>query len=341
MGIELNPGPPKAKHLSEEERWRIVFLTKDQNLSSRQIAKKMKISRTTVTETLSKYWQTGTVHDLAGRGRKLKLSAVETKKVIKQAKKRKAAPQILQNLNKKVSVRTIQRTIQKSGLQWLTIQKIDMLTDLQKQKRVEYSKKMEGYEWRNVLFSDEKTFWLGSSPGYAWQEPGNRIEEEVKKYPPKLNVWGAIGYHVKSKLYFFKENMNGPLYQKIINARLPEKHLTYSSKCPKKLPKNWIFLQDNDPKHKAKETMKLLEHLVENRLISHPPMSPDLNPMEDIWSYLDRKVKEAKCKTISSLKRVLTKEWNSMSWKEIRNSVDSMERRLAQCIEIGGQRLNY
>jgi hypothetical protein len=144
---------------------------------------------------------------------------------------------------------------------------------------------MKGYEWKNVLFSDEKTFWLGASPDYAWQDPNDRIEEEVSTYVPKLNVSGAVGYHVKSKLYFFEENLVGELYREILNERLPEKHLTYSPTCPKKLRKKWIFLQDNDPKHKAKKSMELLRELIGNRFISHPPKSPDLNPMEDIWSY--------------------------------------------------------
>jgi transposase len=341
VGIELNPGPRRGKHLSEEDRWRVVFMTNDLKLSSRDIAKKMKISQSTVLEIQHKYNQTKSVHDLPGRGRKRKLTEKAKSEIVKAAKKRKSAPQIQQNLKKKVSVRTIQRTIKKGGLFYLKIQKIEKLTESQKQKRVEYSKEMKDYEWKNVLFSDEKSFWLGRSPGYAWQSLKNRITEEVSKHTPKLHVWGAIGYHVKSKLYYFEENMTATLYQSIIKASLPDKHLTYSPNCPKKLVKKWVFLQDNDPKHKAKKSMQTLQKLVGDRLIAHPPMSPDLNPMEDIWSYLDRKVKESKCKTISSLKRVLTKEWNSLQWKEIRSSVDSMERRLTQCIDSGGQRLKY
>ena len=116
---------------------------------------------------------------------------------------------------------------------------------------------------------------------------------------PKAECLGAIGYHVKSELYYFEENLNGELYRSILRARLPEHHLTYSPTCPKKLKKKWVFLQDNDPKHKAKKSMDLLREFVGDRIISHPPKSSDLNPMEDIWSYLDRKVKEKKCTTIA------------------------------------------
>ena len=51
-------------------------------------------------------------------------------------------------------------------------------------------------------------------PGYAWQDPNDRIVEDKIPYPKKLNVWGAIGTHVKTKLYFFDENMNSDNYSK-------------------------------------------------------------------------------------------------------------------------------
>ena len=72
----------------------------------------------------------------------------------------------------------------------------------------------------------------------------------------------------------------------------------------KKFASKWVFLQDNAGYHTSPQPMKTLEDLVGDRLIKHPAKSPDLNPMEDMWSYLDRRVKGEKPKTISSLKRV-------------------------------------
>ena len=40
-------------------------------------------------------------------------------------------------------------------------------------------------------------------------------------------------------------------------------------------------------------------------------ISPDLNIMQDAWSYLDREVKKKRIKSIEQLKRELTKAWNS------------------------------
>jgi transposase len=107
------------------------------------------------------------------------------------------------------------------------------------------------------------------------------------------------------------------------------------------LREKWVFLQDNDPKHKARGSLSLLQELCGTRQIAHPPNSPDLNPVEDIWSYLDRKVKAKKIKSIAALKRFLIKEWKELPWTEIRKSVDSMPRRLEECRKLQGKRTKY
>jgi len=144
-----------------------------------------------------------------------------------------------------------------------------------------------------------------------------------------------------SKLYFFKGTLDSPLYQKIINSRLREDRISCSADCPARLPHSYEFLQDNDPKHKAKKTMKELKELVRGRIIHHPAQSPDLNIMEDLWSYLDRKVKEHKITTIPGLKRILTREWQNLPWSVIRRSVETMPARLAECEELQGARTHY
>ena len=195
---------------------------------------------------------------------------------------------------------------------------------------------MSRYNWNIVFFSDEKDFVLGSAPGYAWQEPENRIIQEYVRHAPKLHVWGAIGSYGKTKLHFFDENLNSDVYIAILKSRLKENQITYDG-CKRK----WTFLQDGHRAHTSKKSMKFLREHIGDRLVEHPALSPDLNPIEDIWSYLDRKVKEARITDIRRLKAVLTKEWRELPWSEIRKSVDSMNQRLQLCIASDGNRIPY
>ncbi len=344
MCVELNPGPARRKrgqHISEEKKWEIVFYSKRLKKTPTQIAGLVRVDRHTVYQVLEKYGKTKSVHDLPRSGRKPILSAHEIKMTLKKAGQKKTAPQIRREIKTKASVSTIQRTLKKHGLFYGKVKKSQRLSELQRQKRVDYATEMNGFNYGTVLFTDEKTFQLGSGDEYCWQRIGNRPTREYVRHAPKLHVWAGIGSNMKTKLYFFQKNMNSDLYISILKKSLKETQITYAPNTPKKLKGNWIFLQDNSAIHKSKKSMKVVEELVGDRLIAHPPVSPDMNAIENMWSYLDRKVKAAQVTNISHLKRVLNKEWKNLPWSEIRKSVDSMPRRLEQCLELGGKRTEY
>lgn len=345
IGVEPNPGPRKSQRLSEEERWRVIHLSTELHLSNRNIAKRMGVARNTVADLLKKYHQIGSVEERAGRGRKRRITEAHEKKVVKKAKQGKDSTEIAREIEVETGINvhetTIQRYLKKHNLRYLVREQEEEISEENLAHRLSYAREMKGYNWKKVFFSDEKTFQLSSEKSHAWQEPGKRKKHYFKRHPPKVHVWAAAGAYMKSKLYFFRETLKSPLYQKILSKRLGEDDITFSPDAPVRISENWVFLQDNDPKHKAKKTMTLLEELVDDRIIEHPAQSPDLNIMEDLWSYLDRKVKASKIESISGLKHKLSMLWDAMSWSEIRTSVGSMAARLAECEEVHGARTHY
>ena len=212
------------------------------------------------------------------------------------------------------------------------------LTEAQKQKRLEFAESRMDYDWKNVLFTDEKSFWLGSGEQKGWQDPRNRRTRKKRRFPPKLHAWGGVGHYFKTRLYFFTQHLDAELHCQILNARLPPE---YAVDCPPHNRGNWIIQQDNDPKHTARKTTKLLNEIAPDRLQDHPPNSPDFNIMEDVWSHLDREMKKKKIKSISHLRQALTKAWEDMSWSFVRKSVASIPDRLQICIANGGERTTY
>jgi hypothetical protein len=344
--VEVNPGPGHGHYLTEEERYEVVFIRKYFNWSATRIAKKFKCRRQTISELLKKHETKHFVHDLPKSGRPKKVSNKERKAFKKQALAGEPATVIAKKYRtrtkRKLHEQTVRNCLKEEGLLNFIDQEVEELTQDNKVKRLEYAKLMKHYDWKPVLFSDEKTFFLGDGSKRSWQIPGKRRKREVPKYPKKLNCWGAIGYYVKSKLYFFEDNMDEVVYQEIIDEALDEKSLIYAPDCPRELRKKWKYLQDNAKAHKSSETMYVLTQIIpRNRVIAHPANSPDLNVMEDAWSYLVRKVNGTRITTLRGLKERLIKEWNDMSWNELRPSVNSMPKRIMQCKQREGERTDY
>jgi len=175
---------------------------------------------------------------------------------VKKAKAGKSSAELArehtQKTGKKISDRTVRRALHGSGLAYMKKRRKQRLTAANKAKRVQYAKDMTGYDWSKVLWTDETVFYLGSVQTKGWQDPEHPEEIELTRFPPKINVWGGIGYYFKTKLFFTTENINSARYIKILKARLPP---NYVADCPRRCRGDWIFMQDGATAHTSKASV--------------------------------------------------------------------------------------
>ncbi len=115
--------------------------------------------------------------------------------------------------------------------------------------------------------------------------------------------------------------------------------------CARKLAvKNWIFQHDNAPIHVSNESKKWLsDHIID--VIDWPPYSLALNPIENLWGIVSRKVyadgKQYKNKTLNELKNSIFDGWNKVESDNLHSLVDSMPSQIYELISKQGLKIDY
>jgi len=145
-------------------------------------------------------------------------------------------------------------------------------------------------------------------------------------------LWGAVGWNYKSKLVWVewtneagaKIRMNNGLYcQKIIQPHINDLH-----KRTKR-----IFMQDGARSHTAQKTLDFLTDNGIDYINDWPANSPDLNPIEQIWAYMNRKLAERRAPASSEaeLKEIVEQLWDDIPQSTINNFVLSFMTKVAAC----------
>ena len=130
--------------------------------------------------------------------------------------------------------------------------------------------------------------------------------------------------------------MNKEQYLRVLESRvLPQAHDWWEGEA-------WILQQDLAPCHTAKVCKEFLR-LNRVRLLEWPGNSSDLNVIENLWFILKQKINKHEVKTLQDIIKqcldilIRTNEMTDICKKLI----ESMPRRVAECIKAKGGPLTY
>ncbi len=103
---------------------------------------------------------------------------------------------------------------------------------------------------------------------------------------------------------------------------------------------DFIFQQDLAPAHTAKGTKSWFnDHGV--TVLDWPANSPDLNPIENLWGIVKRKMRDTRPNNADELKATVKETWASIPPQQCHKLITSMPRQIEAVIKAKGAPTKY
>ncbi|GFT47514.1 transposable element Tc3 transposase [Trichonephila clavipes] len=148
--------------------------------------------------------------------------------------------------------------------------------------RIHLSAPLHAAEWNEVVFTDEYRICLQHHDGQirVWRHCGERILNSCVMHrhtdpATSIAVWDGIGYHSRTPLVRIACTLNSQCYISEVLEPIVLPYLQGFATA--------IFQQDNARPHVTRIVQRFfVNHQLE--LLSWPDRSPDLSPIENMWS---------------------------------------------------------
>lgn len=187
-----------------------------------------------------------------------------------------------------------------------------------------------------LLFSDEASMMLNYRQG-IWRTchfHPNLAFVPIEQQGLSQMIWAAIGPNsYKSDLIVIDGVINVEYYQNVLEENQIIENMRQS--CGGTIR----FIQDNAPPHTAKSTQEFLNDAWANQ-IKWPAKSPELNPIEQVWSFMKKQLKQIEIHRKEDLINAFYYVWDLVTPNLIRRFYTSFFARWAVCLENGVESLN-
>ena len=303
-------------------------------LSIETIAKKLDRDPTTISRLFQRYEKTGTHQRKSGSGRPRKTTPREDRRIVREAQsnRRASSRSLKQSLSLDVSPKTIRNRLHEVGIRSYWTTKKPFISETNRKRRIAWAKKHIHWtkeQWHQVLWSDESPFTLRyQGKRRVWRSHNERYLPECTtatvKHDKKVNVWGCFSAQATGDLHLVQGNLEQRQFHSILVHHMRPSADRIFGDSP------WIFQQDNDPKHTAKINQQYLANK-KIKVLDWPAQSPDLNPIENLWSILGHKLRDRTPTSTESLMQLLQHEWNQLPTSLLQGLVDSMPQKVPSC----------
>ena len=310
------------------------MLYEDAGFTSKQISNVLGRSYYTVQDWVRKTNRGEDIRNVQeGRGRKPTYSPEAKRKVVRAVS---THPQkySTRNLASKFGMsKTTVWEILKKSFSYGGNYYVPTLTDEEKKNRVGYCKEMlhnDGILFK-TFFSDEMGINLSDAHrSKTWAKSHDVMEIEIPRNEIRVSCWGAISFRGATPLSIYKKSMKMERYKKCLEESCPIIDDLY--------PEGWYLVHDNSTTHSASEQWMKDQGFGQ---VVFPTYSPDLTPIENLWSTLKESVAKDAPTTEERLIASLRRNWEILTLpRNLQPYFLTLFTRYQECIEKGGSRLN-
>ncbi|RYY42253.1 MAG: hypothetical protein EOO06_21400 [Chitinophagaceae bacterium] len=153
-----------------------------------------------------------------------------------------------------------------------------------------------------------------------------------------IMIWLAISHQRTSPICFIEGTLASNKYIMLLSKELEPLVRDLEGLYHEEV----YFQQDNAPAHTAHATQDWLDkHGI--TVIDWPAMSPDLNPVENVFGILARRLYSGnrQFSTVSELRAAILEAWDEVSWDDIQKTISNMHSRMIAIIAEKGGSTEY